>query len=193
MAMAVTDMADMFKAMLAAMEEAGVPDDLRAVAFAKGLDLLAAGSHRPGGVPPATGEEPSAPSEGGMARIAAKLSVSVDAAREVFDLDGDRLDLIVPPGRLDKTKARATREIGLLISAARQASSLDTDWTPTSTIRDACTEFGKYDSANFATSLNTLGNLCSFRGKGQQREVRVNRQGLEEAGVLVRRLSGLEA
>jgi hypothetical protein len=186
-------MTDILKSILKALDDASVPSELRSVAFGKAFDYLA-GQPRVGG--PGLGA-PTQPAPSGsaaaVASIANKLKLENDVVREVFSVDGEKIQLVIPAGKLEKTKSGATRQICLLLAAARQAAGVDEEWTSSGTVREACVDYGRYDSPNFASAIQGLDDLVNIRGKGQQREVRVNRRGYEEAATLVRRLAGVDA
>lgn len=168
-----------------AVEDAGVPDDLRVAAFERmfeailGEDAGASSSSTPG----------DQGSVEGLGQIASRLAISEDLASEVFDVNADHLGLVLSPSKFDPRKARGTQQIALLIAAGRQAAGLD-DWTPMKVIREACREYGRLDIANFATTVKGMGDVFSFRGRGQSVELRVTRPGFERAGELARTLRG---
>lgn len=165
----------MLRDVLAALDEAKVPDDLREVAFAKAFDLTA-------GVPAASSTSPAAtpPAGGGNAdhgdpigRIAAKLGIPPDQAGQVFDVDDDGPHLTVSPSAFDSKKRFAMQEIIRVVSAARQALELE-EFTPTKELRRVCEDRGVLDSANFSSALAGLdGDGMRLRLRGQTK-----RQGL---------------
>jgi hypothetical protein len=174
-----------------AVEEAEVPEDLRATAFEKSFDaLIGAGgaderetrrdTHAPTVVPPSDG--PS------LEGIAARLGLELALVEEMYYADGDSLSLTVASSKFDPRKAGATQQIALLLAAGRQAGGWD-EWTQVGHIRDACRDYGRFDVANFATTVKRMGDVFSFRGRARQLEVRVTRPGFEQAAALARDLS----
>jgi hypothetical protein len=179
---------DILAAALREIEEAKVPDELRPVAFGKVVDLLAAGTQpAPRGRPRIDhgGDE----SESILDRIAAQLEASPESVAVVYyEQDGD-LGIGVAHTKLASGKASATRQLALVVAAGRQAAGLDDGWTNVGTIRRWCEEFGKFDSPNFAATIREIGEVFSFRGQGQRREIRVLRPGFEKARQLVEELA----
>lgn len=195
----VDEMKDVLRYILQCIQEAEVPQELREVAFAKVFDHVVGKGAGPGGFDgyPAMRNGPAMLGENGLgesaddllARIAEKLRLNRDVVKEVFSIDDGTLTLLVPSSRLEKAKAGATRQIALLVAGGRQAAGIDDEWTSIEEIREVCNDFGKYDAPNFSHAINSLDQFCSFKGKGQKREVRLNRQGFEEVAQLVTKLS----
>lgn len=127
-----------------------------------------------------------------LGAIAKKLGVAEDYVHEVYTIDDGRLDLVIAPTKLDKAKSPATRQLALLVAAGRQAAGIDNEWTSSIVIRDVCSDFGRLDPANFAAALDGLSETASIRTKGKSKEIRINRRGYEEAGMLVKVLTGAE-
>jgi hypothetical protein len=174
-----------------AVEEAKVPDDLRATAFEKSFDaLLGAGTAdeqetRRETPTPRVMPSPDGPS---LDAIAVGLGLELALVEEMYYADGDSLSLTVASSKFDPRKAGATQQIALLLAAGRQAGGWD-QWTEVGHIRDACREYGRFDVANFATTVKRMGDVFSFRGRARQLEVRVTRPGFEKAAALARDLS----
>jgi hypothetical protein len=190
----------------AAVEGAAIPDDLRAMAFEKAVDLLSGlgnatigiapvvpaapeGSSTPPPQPPPVG----ATGDRSLERIAQKLDVGLESVREVFHIDGENLSLSIGRSQLETTKAKGAKQIALLVAAGRQAGGWDAEWTPSSEIRPIADAYGKFDSANFATTVKEMDDVFSFSGDRSSRKVKVRRKGLEEAAALVKSLAGEDA
>lgn len=175
---------------LKALDDADVPEDLRPVAFECAFGHLAGGSSAAVRV---TGE-PIAAARGFAAdgdeiqQIASRLGLSPELIADVFDFSGDDPEIVIATSKLDREKAAASKQLALLVTAARQAIGKE-DWTSAGVIRDVCRDYGKLDSANFATTLLSMGSIFNFRGKGQQREVKLTRHGYERAATLVQELT----
>jgi hypothetical protein len=121
--------------------------------------------------------------------LAARLKRPVEELADIYDFSADPVALIVSPGRLASTVARATEQIALLVVASRQAGSNDA-WTSTSEIRAVCQDYSRFDSSNFATTLTSLHDEFAFRGTGRSREVRLTRPGWEKVSKLLTELGG---
>lgn len=178
------------------LEAAKVPEDLREVAFTLGMKSLLG---EPSSLavqttqPPAqqlnvpalatapTGDDPAAV-------LASRLSVSYEDITEVFGFSEKGPELIVGSGRLPTQASTAAKEIAILIAAARQGIALE-EWTAFADIRDACVQYGRLDTNNFATTMKELDPFFSFRSPSpRKREVKLNRPGWERASALVARL-----
>jgi hypothetical protein len=108
-----------------ALSEAKVPDDLREIAFAKALDHLlchAASGRRVEG----SGEHPGAGGDDGsggksvdlgnpLGMIAAKFHVHVQTVERFFEVDDDRVHLLMPTRSLSSKKQQATQEVADLV------------------------------------------------------------------------------
>ena len=106
-------------------------------------------------------------------------------------LDGGTVELVLPPSRFAPAKARATEQIALLVAAARQAAGLDEDgWTSVERIRDACENFKRYDSGNFASAIKGMDDVFTVRGSGRDRRVRMTAPAWQRAKELLSDLVG---
>jgi hypothetical protein len=192
--MTADEVKQLMKDAVKAIEEANVPDDLRVTAFEKSFDALLGATEAKG--VPAELEEPApparrtAPTAGpSLASIASRLGVDGELVDEIFYEDGDFLALALAPSRFDPRKAAATQQIALLLAAGRQAGGWE-EWTAVGVIREVCRDYGRFDVANFATTIKRMGDVFNFRGRARQLEVRVTRPGYEQAADLVRALGG---
>lgn len=182
------------------VEEAGVPEDLREIAFAKAFDLRAGttrASH-PSGASGEVGGSAVVPATRGqldsggdpLARIAARLEIDVETVGEVFDVNEGEVELIVPVGKLPGRVATATKQIALLVAGGRQAAGIE-DWTSLDRIREVCAYFKKLDSGNFAKTVREMEDVFNFRNASQRKiQVRLARPGWELLADEVRRLGG---
>lgn len=181
---------------------AGVPDELRAIAFEKAIELLAVQGGLSSAAPPAppptgTGSESGGGANGGAAaadktldKIAKKLQVTKAAVEEVFHIDGESLALSIGTSKLPAQKSAGTKMIALLLAAGRQAGGWDAEWTAASDIRTVCEAFGRLDGPNFAGTIKEMDDEFSFSGAKQSRKVKVKRKGFEDAAAHVKKLGG---
>jgi hypothetical protein len=191
-------LAEILRKAYGSVRAAELPESLAVVAFEKAVELLA-GTGAPA-TPAPTAEESnspdaaaSPPASGGpksLERVAAKLKLSLETVNEVFHLDGETIGLSIASSKLPKAKLAATKELALLLTAARQAGGWDEEWTTSDELRSVAEEFGKFDPPNFAKALTEQGEYFGFQGKGVSRKIKVNRKGLEEAAILVKKLAG---
>jgi hypothetical protein len=187
---------EMMKEVVKALDEADIPEDLRVTAFEKGFDALM-------GTPPTTATTaPSVVQESGrqidravpadgpsLEAIASRLGLDLELVGEIYYVDGESLGLAVASSKFHPKKAAATQQIALLVAAGRQAGGWD-EWTHASRIRDVARDYGRFDPANFATTIKRMGNVFSFRGRARSVEVRLTRPGYEQAANLMRELGG---
>ena len=181
--------------------EADLPEEFRVPAFVKAVEMLWA-EHREaagGGTAGPALVHDSAPApmlpvpvgESPLAKIAARLRLGAEVVDQVFHLEDDRLDIVVTGSRLDPAKSRATKQLAMLVAAGRQGAELE-DWTDADEIRHFATEFRRYDSANFATTLKEMDDVMLIRQANRRIVMKLSRPGWEAASALVRRLAGDE-
>lgn len=164
----------------------GLEQDLRPVAFAKLLEWIPEAERfaNVAGSDPSAGDREAQTERSGNALIASALAVEVQTVEEVFVERDGRLEPVVPRSRLDRAKTAATRELGTLLVLARQVGE-EEEWIPVSAIRDLCDEYGVLDARNFAATVAAMDDIFQIRGRGQGREVRLRRTGLEAAKKLL--------
>jgi hypothetical protein len=203
--LAPEELQERLKQAAAAVQEAGVPQDLRAVAFEHALDALGVGkpswpapSGTPGALTPPFSPGASAGAQqlavGGreagaslFGAIASALSMDRDVVGRIYDEEDGQIRLIMKRTMLleaDK-KAASMRHVALLVVVGRQAAGLE-EYTPYDAIREECRELKVYDGPNFATEVGKL----EFRTTGgrNSREARANRHHYDEAADLIRRI-----
>jgi hypothetical protein len=199
--MAVRKVEDVLREAAAAVDAAGVPDDLRPVAFGKAVDLITGitlSTRHDEGDPAKRQDRSStkgkarAPSGSPLDKIAGKFDIGLDVVDEAFEAEDGTPKLTLPRAKLAKSAKSATQQIALLVSAARQAAEIET-WTDADTIRDAVEGYGKLNTANFAAYVSELEDDFSFSGKGKSRRVKVRRDGFASAGALTKKLLGKAA
>ncbi len=176
---------------VAAVEGAGVSDDLKEVAFGKAVDLLS-GTARPATTPADAGlggGTGDAGSSDKLAKIAKRIGVDAKTVDYFFDPDEDDVLLVLPRSRLDSNKSDATREVALLYAAARQGGGYDETHTSVTNIRTTVDNMGARRLGNFSTHLKNIEGL-SMRGSGQSREFKVTSHGFELAAALMKRIKG---
>jgi hypothetical protein len=175
----------------AEVEEAELPEHVRERAFGEVVrHLLSADSSPAGQAMPRTeaaGTEPAAVTAG-LARLATRLGVPEGALADVLAIENDNVTLHVTTAKISATKSKATKEIALLVTVARQGAGLDESWTDVSHVREELTHYGRYDQSNFSKYLAATGDVFNIRGKPAQ--LRLTRPGWEAATDLVRSLTG---
>ncbi len=190
-------LSEVFEQAAKIVEQCNIPDSMQATAFGKAVDMLIGSSQATSTLPlsgnlspiPArfTGEVVSEI----LDNIASRLSLNLDVIEHVFVESDGIVSLIVPPDKFSSSKMSGTREIALLIVAAKQCSGLEDSWTSVDEIRKWCEEYKKYDAPNFARALKGMKQeLMPPRNKGASREYRLSKPGLQEARQLIERLAG---
>lgn len=198
------DVKKVLKQAIDAVNDAGIPDELKPLALEKAIDLYAGtgttsvaggggggtsggggGGGDGGGGASAVGDDATA-----IQKIAAKLKVDPETVGEVFDHDGDGLRIVLGASKFDAARRAGTKQIALLFAAGRQGMGAQ-EWTPVKDIREVVRDYNRFDSANFATTISQMDGLFLFKGNNaHSREVKVNRQGYEEAATLIKELTG---
>lgn len=187
---------DVLRQALAAVDGAEIPSELRQAAFAKAVDLISGPREPQSDVSSSNGSR-LAPAQirlnntnGGMLdKIGQKLGVDLAVVEAIFHEDEGEPALGIAPGKLPVAKTAATRDIALLISAARQAAELE-EFTPASKIREIAEDYKRCDSSNFASAIGGMTESFTFKGTGQGRQVKLSRPGWEHAKELALRLTG---
>lgn len=179
---------------LAVVAAARIPEDLRSVAFGKAVDLIL-------GVSTTSQADTTVEQRSRLPRqeqgstgtplemISRKFETEIEVINEAFAVEDAVPQLTIPRSKLAKSKRAATKQIALLVAAARQAAGVE-DWTESKTIRESAEVYGKYDPPNFAAAILELEDEFSFSGKGKTRRVKVRRDGFKAAGALVTQLLG---
>jgi hypothetical protein len=179
-----------------AVDEAKVAEDLRSAAFQKAVEMLS-GQVTPipvrGGPALLRTGAPTTVTAGDealVAKIARKLTISTDTIAEVYSSGADgALEVVVGVGKLDGKTAAATKQLALLVTGGRQLAEIE-EWTKTKIIRHVCIHYGRFDQPNFAKTLKQMDEAFSFKGKGQQLELRIHQRGIERLKQLIASLTG---
>lgn len=193
--------ADILAEAIAAVSAADVPDDLKEAAFSKAVDVIMARrtAETPVRMETATATPAAAPAVARTApaagdlvgTIAARLRLDREVVGEVFDETDGRIDVIVPPRKLAAGKSPATKQLALLIAAARQAAEIE-EWTDADEIRRFVEDFKRYDQANFASSLKEMDDIFRLKQSGRKITLKLSRPGWDRAVELITKLSGEE-
>lgn len=132
--------------------------------------------------------------EGGdvMGKIAAALEIDRDSLELVYALQDGEPHVVVSSKKISNNKAVGTRQLGQLVAAARQIVGME-EWTSAATIRKVVTDYGRQDSSNFAATIQQMDNVAVVRGKGQKREVKITKPGIENTAELIKTLAGADS
>ncbi len=171
-----------------AVDQAGVAIEFRGSAFECVLSSLLNNSpHRiqsSGAISHRENEQPTADEQ--LSPLALRLNISERQLGTFYRLDGDTVHLIAPTSAFPDTKTETTRQIAVLITAARDAL-LDEREVDIRYVRDTCENYAVYDSANFMRSLNDGGHLFSVSGRRRSRNrlIKLRQPGWELARKLI--------
>lgn len=169
--------------------------ELRRIAFERVLDALLgdAASNGESGATAPTGPAPAiddgfATEDQRTQAIAAYLRITPQEASDLFDVGEVEPRLQVNSQRLAVGKSPATKQITLLVAAARDALGLRTG---TADIRAAADDLRKYDKNNFTRTMQEIEEVA-LRGKpgSRNREIRLRLVGTEAARQLAQELVG---
>jgi hypothetical protein len=184
------DIVEALKRAVAAVEAAGVPDDLREAAFKAALgDVPVAATQQSSASssagPPSAGNQAA---KGSSAALAQSLKIDIEAVDQIYDVDEDGVHLVIQRSRLDETKKKAQQEIAYLALAARRVI-LSEEWTPIGVIADLAQEMGVHDS-NFSKGIAAIGgDGVRIKGDKSRRELKINQVGLERASAIIARIT----
>jgi hypothetical protein len=145
-------------------------------------------AHQPGDARNQLGFTPPRGEGDLIGKIAARLQLDRNVVDQVYRVTDDTVNVIVSPRRLSPSKATATRQLAQLVAGGRQAADIE-EWTDAGIIRQVVSDFGRYDSPNFASTIASMDEVFLFSGKGQSRTVKVSRPGMETISALVRNLA----
>ena len=170
-----------------------VPTDLRSAALGCVFGALGTDVAPTSGQDASRRDSGSAEAIGGLAGISSRLGVSSQVVEHVYVVEGNDLELVLPSGRLDQAKSKATEQIALLVAAGRQAAGLDDAWTGVDHIRSMCEHYRRHDQANFASTIKGMDEVFVIRGSGRDRRVKMSAPGWQRASNLVVELSTAES
>ncbi len=173
--------------------------ELRKVAFEQVLDHLLANYGHEAVADPNLKVSPgrlgteSEPADGVLASeqqridaLARYFKISPDEVQHLFDATEEQPNLVVSTKQLASSKAQAAREIALLVTGALTALGLE---TTTSHVRDVADDYGKYDNANFMTTLTNMVEISVLgKRRSQNRIIRMKVAGVEAAQDLATRI-----
>lgn len=184
---------------VAAVERAGVPENLRAIAFTEVLRDMLVSANRVGNVSrgyhPVSFDDPknAADDETSMQDLVLENEVlkKIERGTGVSTTELDRLIFldegeprIVPSGlKLGKNNAERTRAVVAILTVAR-AFGFDEGETSLEIIREEVQRLRVYDSANFASHVKGLPGFV-IKGTGANRRVQAKATGIEEFPDLV--------
>lgn len=124
-----------------------------------------------------------------IGKIGAALKLDRDLVELVYAAQDGEPTVVVSAKKIATNKAEGTRQLAQLVSAGRQIVGLE-EWTSSGTIRSVVSDFGRLNASNFAATLHQMDNVALLRGKGQQREVKITKPGIEQTAELIKSMVG---
>ena len=135
------------------------------------------------------------PATGAAADVIGQLSGGLRVDRDTLELvyaeQNGEPHVVISAKKLAQNKALAARQLGQLVAAARQVVGIE-EWTSVSTIRKVVTDYGRLDSGNFASTIQQMDNVAVIRGKGQSREIKITKPGLDATADLIKGFAGVD-
>lgn len=188
-------MSDAIEALIAKavsiVDAAKIPNDLRAPAFAKTVDLLTMDDAASATDVPS---EPTMRHSNSSATWMQDVSVAADRnlveLEELFFMEDDEMPRVgVNPTRLGNSAAQRSRKIALLIAGARQVGNIEQSTTSES-IREECKRLGVFDISNFGKTIGKLKDWFNITGSGSTKVLRIKPGGRDAFRDLIGELLG---
>lgn len=118
--------------------------------------------------------------------LADMFGISPEDVPNLFELTDGEPKLILDHRKLSRESATATRELTLLVCAARDALRLSTS---TTLIRSVVEEYGRLDSSNFMSTLRSMDEVVvRSRPRSRDSTLRLRKVGVDAARELAQRL-----
>jgi hypothetical protein len=190
-----SDIAQVLRTAQKAVDDASIEDpELKKIAFKEAI-ALAAGrasgdSSQQSGGGSQSGHQVGIDSGNPIAAIAKRLGLASEDVDRIFHIDAEELELTVPVSALSNQKRTATREIAILVTAGRQAASLDQRETDADVVRAVCDHYKKLDTANYSATIRDLNGTLTVREKGRKKFLKMTQPAWEEASGLARKVLG---
>lgn len=191
-----------------AVEEAGLPEEIWAVAFREAVRLLAppmataelgragkpdrAGSGEPpagggaiasGGGAVGNSGDIAVPDRELLEKVATQTGVELGKLDELVHVDQGALKISIPGIRLGNNNADKTRAIAQIFTVVR-GFGLGEDGTSVELVRNEAQRLKCYDSANFSSQLSKLQGYV-IKGSGANRRIHAKASGLNDFAALV--------
>lgn len=192
----VASVAATLRRALEAVDEAGIPADLREAALPSAIQLTAGAAglslNRRDVERPAEPLEPVASDEVPLGRFAQRLGIPMEVLEDVYVVVDEQLHLGVPSRNIASSKKEGAGEIAVLVSAGRQGTGVDQDLTPVSEVRRWVKELNRYDEKHFGEHIRGADHLLTIVGRGQTRQLRVKWHEADQLRALILKAAGRE-
>jgi hypothetical protein len=193
-----------------AVEEADLPDEIKAIAFREAVRLLSPGdsaSWPAHGVAPVGKQGTGGPSKGrgdqvrggedGQVpvteaeiydRVVAQTGADRGKLEQVVHLDDGDIRVSIPGIKLGKSTAERARSVAQLLAITR-GFGLEESETPLEVVRKECERIKVYDSPNFSSQIRALDGYV-VTGSGRSRRLRPKSPAIEAFPALIEGLVG---
>jgi hypothetical protein len=183
--------ADLLKKAVAVVERANVPEDLREIAFAKVLEMMARTDIGDGTSANASVAEETSDQSELLVRIASKIGIKPNLADRIFDHHEDALIFSGNVTALGSTKAGIVQNLALLMIAGRRWAGLDLGGsTADEIVRAEVDRHSLLDVTNYNKHIGALKPYVTITGSGKSASYKIKYDGLEKAKQLAHSLAG---
>jgi hypothetical protein len=187
---------ELLKQAVTTVEQASVPEDLRALAFAKILEILSEQSapHRNADKEPhKDNREGTSASSGPLGRIAASLGISPALVDRIFDENEGELRFTGDVSALGKSRTDKVQNLAILLLAGLRWSDLDGGSATTDeTVRAEVDRLTLLDVTNYTKQIAGLKPYVIITGSGRKATYKIKYDGIEKAKEIGRGLAGTE-
>jgi hypothetical protein len=200
------EVSEVLKKAWSAVEDAGLPDEVRPIGFREAVRLIApvsdapvksrgpAGAERHQTRAGAGSASDSAGDDAGIVasedeiydRVVAHTGADRGRLEQLVHLDDGVLRVSLPGLRLGANNAERTRAVAQLLTITR-GFGLEENETSVEIVRAECVRLKVYDSANFSSHISKL-NGYVVGGSGQNRRLRAKSPGVQGFAALVESL-----
>lgn len=183
------------KAALQAVTDAGIPSDLREIAFTRAVDMLRGETHEApgsgGGTPlDNSGGGGSATNSDRLKKVADALGVPYERIEMLFVEHDDGLQVAADPGALGSNTKERAKGVALLLAAGRQLGGWDEGPTSDAHIRAEVDRLGVYDNTNYARHMKDVSSWLNVNGSGKSATYKLKFPGREHLKKVAKDLVG---
>jgi hypothetical protein len=187
---------EVLKAALQAVNDAGVPSDLREIAFTRAVDMFRGetaktpGSGADGMQSGNAGGGGSATDSNRLKKVADALGVPYERIEMLFVEHEDGLQVAADPGALGASTKERAKGVALLVAAGRQLGGWDEGPTSDLVVRAEVDRLGVYDGTNYAKHVKDLSAWFNVNGVGKSATYKLKFPGREHLKKVAKDLVG---
>ena len=161
--------------------------EVKAAALTKTLELLVKSA---GSEPQSNELQNESGNNEFFTKLSRKLDLAIPLLKKVYFVKNEEVSLLVKTSDLSKSMRAATREIALLITAARQVAGFE-DETSNQLIKELCNrKYRCYDQKNFSTHIADLRDVMHIRTENSKLKfLTIAEPGYEELKILIGRIT----